>query len=97
MPEMPLREKSLLYRRMFSRFLDDDRCISFAAINKSLLGKIDMRDLFFLTFYACVTSRRHRGDCLLQLGLVGKSSTGKSTLFESALLQTGTLKKSNQT
>jgi len=71
MPEMPVWEKALMYRRMLSNFLDDDRCITFAATNKSLLGKLTPRDLFFLTFYASVTSRRHRSDNLLQLGLTG--------------------------
>jgi len=75
MPEMPLRDKALLYRRMFSNVFDDDRCVSFAACNKSLLGKTTIRDLYFLTFYACVTSRRHRGDNLLQLGCVGGSGS----------------------
>jgi hypothetical protein len=72
MPEMPMREKSLLYRRMFTRLFDDDKSVSFAATNKALLGKLSIRDLYFLTFYACVTSRRHRGDNLLQLGCVGE-------------------------
>lgn len=72
MPEMPVGEKALLYRRMFSNFFDDDKSVTFTATNKALLGKIAMRDLYFLTFYAVVTSRRHRGDNLLQLGCVGK-------------------------
>jgi hypothetical protein len=73
MPEMPLRDKALLYRRMFTNLFDDDKCVSFAATNRALLGKVTIRDLYFLTFYACVTSRRHRGDNLLQLGCVGES------------------------
>jgi hypothetical protein len=72
MPEMPMRQKALLYRRMFTNLFDDHQCVSFAATNKALLGKLSIRDLYFLTFYACVTSRRHRGDNLLQLGCVGK-------------------------
>lgn len=72
MPEMPIKDKALLYRRMFNNLFDDDKSVSFAATNKALLGKLTIRDLYFLTFYACVTSRRHRGDNLLQLGCVGK-------------------------
>lgn len=87
MPEMPLREKSLMYSRMFGNFIDSDKCVSFAATNKALLGKLSMRDLFFLTFYACVTSRRHRGDNLLQIGVCGRSSVGKSLLVENVLMQ----------
>jgi hypothetical protein len=71
MPEMPMRDKALLYQRMFANLFDDDKSVSFAATNKALLGKISIRDLYFLTFYACVTSRRHRGDNLLQLGCIG--------------------------
>jgi hypothetical protein len=87
MPEMPLREKSLMYNRMFGNFIDSDKCVSFAATNKALLGKLSMRDLFCLTFYACVTSRRHRGDNLLQIGVCGRSSVGKSLLIENVLMQ----------
>lgn len=71
MPEMPLKKKSLLYRRMLSRLLDDDSCVTFAATNRLLLGQLAPRDLWFLTFFAMVTSRRVRGDNLLQLGVVG--------------------------
>jgi len=81
MPEMPVRQKALLYRRMFSRFLDDDRCVSFAATNKPLLGKLAIRDLFFLTFYASVTSKRHRSDNLLQLGCTGTRTSDGDVLF----------------
>ena len=72
MPEMPLREKSLMYCRMLSNFLDHPECVSFAATNKSLLGRITPVDIWFLTFFACVTTRRMRGDNLLQLGCVGE-------------------------
>ena len=71
MPEMPMREKSLVYCRMLSNFIDHPECVSFAATNKSLLGKISPVDIWFLTFFACVLSRRIRGDNLLQLGCVG--------------------------
>ena len=71
MPEVPLKKKWLLYRRMLSRLLDDDSCVTFAATNRPLLGQLASRDLWFLTFFAMVTSRRVRGDNLLQLGVVG--------------------------
>ncbi len=72
MPEMDVREKALIYRRMLSNFIDDNHCVSFAAINRQLLGKLEPRDVWFLTFFACVTTRRSRGDNLLQLGCVGE-------------------------
>jgi hypothetical protein len=71
MPEMSPRQKALLYRKMFSNFIDDDSCVSFATSNKALLGRVHPRDVYFLTFFAFITTRRVRGDNLLQLGCVG--------------------------
>ena len=71
MPERSARDKALQYRRMFTRFLDDRSCVTFACTNKALLGKLPPRDVWFLTFFAFVTSRRVRGDNLLQLGCSG--------------------------
>lgn len=72
LPDMDLKEKALIYRRMLSNFIDDERCVSFAATNRHLLGKLLPKDVWFLTFFACVTARRSRGDNLLQLGCVGE-------------------------
>ena len=71
MPEKSARDKAIQYRRMFCRFIDDRSCVTFACTNKSLLGRLPPRDVWFLTFFAFVTSRRVRGDNLLQLGCVG--------------------------
>lgn len=71
MPEMTVKEKSIMYRRMLGNFLDDAKSVSFAFTNKQLLGRLQPKDLYFLTFFACVTVRRCRGDNLLQLGCVG--------------------------
>jgi len=71
MPEMTIKEKSIMYRRMLGNFLDDAKSVSFAFTNKQLLGRLQPKDLYFLTFFACVTVRRCRGDNLLQLGCVG--------------------------
>ena len=73
MPEKPAREKAIQYRRMFCRFIDDRSCVTFACTSKSLLGRLPPRDVWFLTFFAFVTSRRVRGDNLLQLGCSGLS------------------------
>jgi len=59
LPEMDIKEKALLYRRMLANFIDNDHCISFATTNRRLLGKL--------------TPRRSRGDNLLQLGCVGNA------------------------
>jgi len=73
LPEMDIKEKALLYRRMLANFIDNDHCISFATTNRRLLGKLTPKDVWFLTFFACVTARRSRGDNLLQLGCVGNA------------------------
>ena len=75
MPEMSVREKSLLYRRMFGRFIDDETCVSFAVANRRLLGKLTPAEMWFATFFVFVTSRRVRADNLLMLGCVGESSS----------------------
>lgn len=89
LPELSLRDKTAMYTRMINNFLDDPSCLSFALSNRQLLGNITPVDLWFLTFFAFVTVRRCRGDNLLMLGCVGKSSVGKSLLFESVVLVTG--------
>jgi hypothetical protein len=73
LPEMSAKDKTLVYSRMFSNFMDDPRCVFFAATNKQLLGALEPVDVWFLTFFAFVTVRRSRGDNLLMLGLVGGS------------------------
>jgi hypothetical protein len=89
LPEMSLKEKSQMYSRMLNNFLGDTSSITFACSNRQLLGKLLPVDLWFLTFFAFVTAKRSRGDNLLMLGCVGKSSVGKSLLFESVILMTG--------
>lgn len=89
LPDLSVKDKTLLYQRMFNTFLDNTKCISFACSNRQLLGQLSPADVWFLTFFSFVTARRSRADNLLMLGLVGKSSTGKSMLFESIVLTTG--------
>ena len=72
LPEMSAKEKTLMYSRMFGNFMDDPGCVFFAATNKQLLGNLEPVDIWFLTFFAFVTTRRSRGDNLLMLGLVGR-------------------------
>lgn len=89
LPEMSLKDKTQMYTRMLHSFLGDSGSISFACSNRQLLGNLLPVDLWFLTFFAFVTAKRCRGDNLLMLGCVGKSSVGKSLLFESVILTTG--------
>jgi len=88
LPELNLKEKSLLYGRMLFRLLDDPAYVSYATTNPKLLGKLAPKDVWFLTFFAFVTCKRTKGDNLLQLGCCGISSAGKSKLIESVLLTT---------
>jgi len=75
------------YERCFNTWIDDAHCVSFRATNTRLLGKVDIKDMYVLTFFTFCTCRRARNDNILQLGLVGCSTSGKSTLFEACLME----------
>ena len=71
-PELPLHKKTLIYQRMFNNFIDDDDSVSFTTHNKSLLGKVEPKDIFILLMFTFATCRRVKGDNLLQLICSGK-------------------------
>lgn len=75
------------YKRCFNAWIDADQHVTFKATNTRLLGNVSAKDMFILTFFAFCTCARTRNDNILQLGLVGCSTSGKSTLFESCLMQ----------
>jgi hypothetical protein len=75
------------YTKCFNAWIDADKDVSFKATNTRLLGNVTAKDMFILTFFAFCTCRRLKNDNLLQLGLVGCSTSGKSTLFESCLME----------
>lgn len=75
------------YKRCFNQWVDAPDHVSFRATNKRLLGSVDVKDVFILTFFAFCTCKRSKNDNLLQLGVVGCSTSGKSTLFESCLME----------
>jgi len=88
LPEMSVRDKATMYTRMLNNFLEDASSISFACSNRRLLGNVLPVDLWFLTFFAFVTSKRCRGDNLLMLGCVGKCCLycfGGDSLFVNSL------------
>jgi hypothetical protein len=75
------------YQSCFNIWIDASDCVSFKATNERLLGKIQTKDMYILTFFAFLTCKRTKNDNVLQLGLVGCSTAGKSTLFEACLME----------
>lgn len=85
--EQDLKTMVCNYAASFDQWVDCSSSVSFKATNTQLLGKVTPKDAWILTFYAFATSRRTKDDNLLMLGLVGCSTSGKSTLFESILME----------
>jgi len=83
-PQNPLNNASN-YRKCFDAYVNSSNCVSFTASNVDLLGRLDIKDVFILTFFAMLTNRRKPYDNLLQLICSGLTSSGKTTLFESPL------------
>ena len=75
------------YSICFNQWIDSLDYVSFKAANTQLLGNLTAQDVWTLTFFAFCTNHRTKNDNLLQLGLVGCSTSGKSTLFESILME----------
>jgi len=75
------------YRDCFETWIDDSDSVNFKATNTDLLGRLSAKDMYTLTFFSMCTNHRVHNDNILQLGLVGRSSCGKSTLFESVLME----------
>jgi len=85
----PINEKdrSAQYRDCFLHYLHDEENVSLKTANLDLLGNISIRDYFTLVFWAMNTVKRQTGDNLLQLIVCGKTSCGKSAIFENPLQQ----------
>jgi hypothetical protein len=75
------------YKKCFNTWIDASSCVSFKATNTRLLGSVSAKDMYILTFFAFLTCKRTKNDNILQLGLVGCSTAGKSTLFEACLME----------
>lgn len=86
---LQLDDKQLVqkYASCFNAWVDAKDHVSFKATNQKLVGGIDVKDLYILTLFVFATCQRTKNDNLLQLGLVGISTSGKSTLFESILME----------
>ena len=75
------------YQKCFNTWVDSDDCVAFSTHNPRMLGTLHPKDVFVLTLFAFATCRRTKGDNILQLGIAGVSTCGKSTLFENPLVQ----------
>jgi hypothetical protein len=75
------------YKKCFNTWIDDGQNVSFKATNLGLLGSVSAKDMYILTFFTFLTCKRTKNDNILQLGLVGCSTAGKSTLFEACLME----------
>ena len=75
------------YKTLFAEFTSSP-LLSFQTGNPGALKNIRARDYWVLQYFALATCRRNRGDQCLQIGLSGKTSVGKSTLFEAPLTET---------
>jgi len=84
-PEISVKEKTEVYKRMFFRFLDSDS-VSYRVLNACYLGGLTHEELFILTYFVFATCQRSRGDGILQLYISGITSTGKTKLLETPLM-----------
>lgn len=82
----PLKIMVEKYNKCFNGWIDSDK-VSFNTGNQPALGKLSMKDYFILQLFTMGTCTRKRGDNCLMLGIVGKSTVGKSLLFEAPLLE----------
>lgn len=77
------------YTNLFNAWVDNEECVSFSTGNKALAGSLSLKDCFILNLFAFATCRRIKSDNCYALAVTGKSTAGKSTLFENPLLEYG--------
>jgi hypothetical protein len=82
-----LEDMANRYKKCFNIWIDASQHVSFKATNTRLLGNVSAKDMYILTYFAFLTCKRAKCDNILQLGLVGCSTAGKSTLFEACLME----------
>lgn len=77
------------YAELFDAWINDTENISFATKNRALAGSLSLKDSFILHLFAMATCRRIKNDQCYSLAVTGASTSGKSTIFESPLLEFG--------
>lgn len=85
-----LTEMVKKYKTVFNSWIDSENCMSFqtkfaTALFYSQEYHFSLKDMFVLHLFAMGTGRRTVEDHLLQLAVTGKSTVGKTVLFERPL------------
>jgi hypothetical protein len=81
------KDRSAQYKDCYLHYIHDDNNVSIKTENVTLLGNVSIKDYFTFVFWAMNTVKRQAGDNLLQLIVCGKTSCGKSAIFENPLQQ----------
>jgi len=82
-------ELSENYKICFNTFVDDSENVSIKVANEKRLGNVTAKDTFVLNYFSMMTAKRKGRDNMLQIIISGKTSVGKSTLFEAPLNEVG--------
>jgi len=81
------KDRSVQYKDCYLHYIHDDNNVSIKTENVTLLGNVSIKDYFTFVFWAMNTVKRQAGDNLLQLIVCGRTSCGKSAIFENPLQQ----------
>jgi hypothetical protein len=83
----PTHEMAAKYWNCYNAWVNSKDDVSIKLKKKEDLGNVNVIDIFTLTFFSTVTSRRQTGDQVFQLVVSGLNSCGKTMIFESPLLE----------
>lgn len=88
MPPQDLKMTAENYRHCFSAYIDSPY-VTFAATSKAELGNISTKHAFVLHLWCMINCYRVKGDKMMAISISGKSSVGKSSIFESPAFENG--------